>query len=73
MIGNKKPNSSSINHKKNHELYFSTPYLNYTTPYISYEEIKKKEENERKKKWIGDKDFVTAIGKGIGTFNTHIK
>ena len=63
-----------LNKKKiNHELYFSTPYLNYTTPYISYEEIKKKEENERKKKWIGDKDFVTAIGKGIGTFNTHIK
>ncbi len=55
------------------ELKFTTPFLNYTTPYISYEEIKKKEETERKKKFLGEKDFITAIGKGTGSFNTNIK
>ena len=63
----------STKKKIKNDLLFSTPYLNYTTPYISYAEIKKKEETERKKKFIGEKDFITAIGRGTGSFNKKIK
>lgn len=47
--------------KSKRKLIF-TPYINLTSPYITYEEIKRKEQLESKKKWISKNDFKSAVG-----------
>ena len=58
---NSKKKNNEIN-KFKHIRYSSSPYINISTPYISYEEIRRKEEIENKKKWICNKNFFSAVG-----------
>ena len=57
-------NKSNIHElkKSKHIRYSSSPYISLSTPYITYEEIRRKEEIENKKKWICDKNFFSAVG-----------
>ena len=55
-------NNNTNNSMNNHFHYYSSPYVNISSPYISYEEIRRKEQLESKKKWVCDQDFFSAVG-----------
>ncbi len=63
-------NKSEIKPSK-HFHYYSSPYVYLSTPYITYEQIKKKDEIENKKKWICKKDFFSAVGNYSRRYNTE--
>jgi hypothetical protein len=48
--------------KKDKRKIMFSPFINLTSPYITYEEIKRKEQLESKKKWICKDDFKSAVG-----------
>ena len=54
--------NNSMNINRFHFHYYSSPYVNISSPYITYEEIRRKEQLESKKKWICNKDFFSAVG-----------
>ena len=56
-----KRNKSYFTTRKKRKFNYS-PYLNYTSPYITYEEMRRKEQLENKKKWICKDDFISAAG-----------
>ena len=57
----KRNNSYEFRNNRPIDFFSSSPYINISTPYISYEEMRRKEEIENKKKWICDKNFFTAV------------
>ena len=57
--------------KTKHLHYHSSPYIYLSSPYITYDEIKKKDELENKKKWICKKDFFSAVGNYSSRYNTE--
>ena len=63
-------NKSEIKNSK-HFHYYSSPYVYLSTPYITYDQIKKKDELENKKKWICKKDFFSAVGNYSRRYNTE--
>ena len=69
-ITKNKNNIQKIN-KIKHIRYSSSPYISISTPYISYEEIRRKEEIENKKKWICNKNFFSAVGSHSDRYMTE--
>ena len=50
--------------KKSLPKFSSCFYVNCSGPYISIDDIRREEYKENKKKWISNKDFVSAVGSG---------
>ena len=57
----KKNKSNLLNSRNKKIIKYISPYMSFA-PYITFEEIKRKEQLENKKKWISKQGFKNAVG-----------